>query len=213
MAFFYRVAVGVFGSLYPLWPYIQSCGFLKHLLASSAVSTLIKYSFNLVQYMMLLPECNTEDNDTSDLKNTLNFSTNPSYQKRSLNWSIMCVCVSDILTFELFLPYGFIIELCSGNLIELSHWGFSFIKTRSAGDEQTVRKGPVTQRNQLCVPTGLDMNLKDNLVSALQVIVDIQYHPHWQLVHLSHCRVTFYCCTCAEFAGKLISPEREEHVN
>lgn len=29
--------------------------------------------------MMILPECNTEDNDTSDLKNTLNFSTNPSY--------------------------------------------------------------------------------------------------------------------------------------
>lgn len=47
--------------------------------------------------------------------------------------------------------------------------------------------------------------LKHNLVSALQITVDIQYHPHWQLLHLLRRRVTFYYCTCAEFAGKLIS--------
>lgn len=162
---------------------------------------------------MLLPECNTEGNDTSDLKNTLNFSFNPSYQNRLLNWSIMCLCISDVLTTWAISAIWFY----HWTQLRKSHLaGLSFIKTRSAGDgglKQTVRKGSVTQRNQLCVPKGLDTNLKDNMVSVLHIIVDIQYHSHWQLVYLWHCRVAFYCCTCAEFAGKLISSPKEKSMS
>lgn len=51
--------------------------------------------------------------------------------------------------------------------------------------------------------------LERHLLDALQIAVDIQYQPQWQLVHVLHCRAALCCCTCAEYAGKLIcSPVR-----
>lgn len=141
--------------------------------------------------MMLLTECNAEDNDTSEFENTLSLSTDPSYQNGLLNWPIMLLCMSDVLTsWAIFFAIWFYHQ----TLLRNSHGaGLSFIKTRSAGDgglERALRKGPVTQRNKWGVPEGPDMNLK------------ITWSVHFKSELIFNITTIGNCCT-SDTAGSL----------